>query len=397
VLRELSERVIDDTNLCTQQVIKHLRQWFEPSTRGKEQLESVNSLLRTVVHEPSFPPKLLAWLYWIRGETNRELKGHHQQAIDDFQRAFELLDPTAHRDRGRIYLDLGEYQQTIHEFNEALELDSHDAQAYEERGWAYFFLKEYQQAIDDFERVLELDSNNIQGHNGRGQIHMRFKEYQQALIHIERIVELVPTDYLGYVLRGTVYRELKEYQRAIDDLEYALELNPYCCALGERGYVYLWLKDMEQALEDFTRWWELNPTSIGDGWMVEWVSMCQRGVSSHTPERLEELIADAPYPTRYYPRVCRGVVLLLHKRYEEALAELEQAIPLSWSREPWDAYFWKGMACVFLDREEEAMETIEKALGEGMPPVLLAPLRRFEQERPDFYEKYVVSLLAKHA
>ncbi len=54
------------------------------------------------------------------------------------------------------------------------------------------------------------------------------------------------------------------------------------------------------------------------------------------------------------------------------------------------------MACVFLGREEVAMETIEKALEEGMPPVLLVPLCRFEQERPDFYEKYVMSLLAKH-
>ena len=49
-----------------------------------------------------------------------------------------------------------------------------------------------------------------------------------------------------------------------------------------------------------------------------------------------------------------------------------------------------------LEREEEAMEAVEKALEEGMPPVLLAPLCWFKQKRPDFYEKYVVPLLAKH-
>ena len=393
-LHELSETSINDTSPRTQQLIKHLHQRFEPSTRGKELLETDTFLLNTVAHEPSFPPELLARLYLIRGETYQRLKGHHQQAIDDYQRALTLLDPTAHRDRGKAYLDMSEYQQALREYNRALELNPHDTNAYEERGWTYFYLKEYQEAIDDFERVLELDPNDTQGHNGRGQIHMRFKEYQQALVHFERIVELLPTEYLGYGLRGRAYRELKEYQRAMDDFERALELYPNCFALYERGYLNLWLKDTKEALADFTSWWELNPTAIVYGWMAEWVSMCRRGASPNTPERLEELIAVATPPTRYYPRVFQGVVLLLRERYEEAIAELDQAI--SWEAELWDAYFWKGMVCASLQRDEEAMTAIEKALEEGMPPVLLAPLRWFEQARHGFYRKYVVLLLAKY-
>jgi tetratricopeptide (TPR) repeat protein len=394
-LHELFETSINDSSPRTQQLIKHLHQWFGISTRGRERLETANFLLQTVAREPSFPPELLVRLYLMRGEAYEGLKGYYQQAIDDFHRAYALLDPTAHRERGWICLFLGEHQQAIRELNQALELNHHDDKAYENRGWAYFSLREYQRAIDDFEHILELDPDNTQGHNGRGQIHMRFKEYQQALVHFERIVELLPTMYLGYGLRGQAFRELKEYQRAMDDFKRALELNPNCFALYERGYVYLWLKDMKHALEDFTSWWELNPNAIDYGWMVEWVSMCQRGPSPNTPERLEVLIAAATSPTRYYPRVCRGVALLLCEYYERAIAELEQAIPLTSKKEPWDAYFWKGMACAFLERREEAMESIEKALVEGMPPVLLAPLHWFAKERQDFYEKYVVSLFAK--
>jgi tetratricopeptide (TPR) repeat protein len=394
MFRELSETSINDTSHRTQQVIKHLCQWFEPSTRAKEYLETYTFLLHTVAHEPSFPPELLARLYSARGEASQGLKGHHQQAVDDFQRALALLDPTAHRDRGWVYLDLGEYQQAIREFNGALELDPHDAKAYEERGWAYFYFKDYQRAIDDFEHILELDPNDTQGHNGRGQIHMIFKEYKQALVHFERIVELLPTVYLGYGLRGRAYRELKEYQRAIDDFERALELTPNCFALYERGYFYLWLKDMKQAWADFTSWWELNPVAIVYGWMAEWVSMCQLGVSSNTPERLEELIAVATPPMRYYPRVFQGVVLLLRECFEEAIAELDQAI--SWEAELWDAYFWKGMACASLQRDEEAMAAIDKALEKGLPPALLAPLSWFKQERPEFYETYAAPLLARY-
>ena len=50
----------------------------------------------------------------------------------------------------------------------------------------------------------------------------------------------------------------------------------------------------------------------------------------------------------------------------------------------------------FLERDGEAVVAIEKALGLELPPILLAPLRWFEQEKPQFYEKYAAPLLAKY-
>jgi len=54
------------------------------------------------------------------------------------------------------------------------------------------------------------------------------------------------------------------------------------------------------------------------------------------------------------------------------------------------------MICAFLGQDEEAIAAIETALDLELPPMLLAPLRWFEQEKPDFYGKYVVPLLAIH-
>jgi hypothetical protein len=52
------------------------------------------------------------------------------------------------------------------------------------------------------------------------------------------------------------------------------------------------------------------------------------------------------------------------------------------------------MVCAALRRDEDAKITVELSLEVDMPPVLLAPLRRFEQDRPDFYEQFVAPLLA---
>jgi len=53
----------------------------------------------------------------------------------------------------------------------------------------------------------------------------------------------------------------------------------------------------------------------------------------------------------------------------------------------------KGMVCASLGRDIEAMAALEYALVLGMPPILLLRLRWLENTRPDFYIKYVVSVL----
>ncbi len=410
MLRELSGTSFSDISLHAQRIIRCLQQLFKLSSRGQVRLEAATFLLNTAVHEPSFPPALLGQLYEHRGWAYQGLK-QYQQSIDDFQHNLALLGPSAHRDRGLAYWDLGlacwdmeKFQQAIDEFTLALEQDPHDTRTLGDRGWNYYYRKEYQQALDDFERALKQNPNDTRALHGRGRIHEIFKEYKQALAHYEHIVEVTPADTHGYTMRGWMYMYLKEYQRAITDFDYALELDPQrSFSYYRRGFVYLWQNDMKQAWADFTRSRELDPL-VRSGWVAEWVRMCQLGASSQTPERLEALIepeqlealiANASHPRSYYPRVCLAVVHLLRGGHEEAIAELEQAISLP-QDELWDAYFWKGMACVFLGREEEAMEVIEKALEEGMPPVLLTPLHWFKRERPNFYETCAMPLLARY-
>ena len=53
------------------------------------------------------------------------------------------------------------------------------------------------------------------------------------------------------------------------------------------------------------------------------------------------------------------------------------------------------MVCASLGRDEEAIAAIEKSLELDLPPALLAPLRWFEQDRPEFYEKHASPLLAR--
>lgn len=54
------------------------------------------------------------------------------------------------------------------------------------------------------------------------------------------------------------------------------------------------------------------------------------------------------------------------------------------------------MACASLGRNQEAVGAIEYSLALGLPPILLAPLRWFEQDKPEFYENYAKALLTRY-
>ncbi len=257
---------------------------------------------------------------------------------------------------------------------------------------------EYERAIADFEHVLELDPNyrNPGGlYNGLRQAYYATGQYQQALSANDHLFEKDPEDYRYYLLRSRCFCSLKDYPQSIDACNHALELAPKRAdAYFQRGLTYLWLKDLGQAQADFTRSCELKPTKIDVVLLAEWVGMCQGAADLLVSKRLE---ATATVDLQdYTAHICLGIALLLRRNLRGALAELEQAL-LPTRRGEWKAHFWKGMICAFLGQDEEAIAAIEKALDLELPPILLAPLRWFEQERPDFYGRYVIPLLAKHA
>ena len=173
----------------------------------------------------------------------------------------------------------------------------------------------------------------------------------------------------------------------------AIELTPRnAWAYSRRASVYLRVHDTQQASADFLRSCELEARNMNETWMAQWCGICLERDDLRTVESLEKIAAIDPQ--NYIAYMCRGVAWYLQKSFEQSLIELEQATLLE--PEEWDAYFWKGMVCAALKCDKDAKSAVEKSLEVDLPPVLLAPLRWFEQDRPDFYEQYVVPLLARY-
>jgi tetratricopeptide (TPR) repeat protein len=386
-------------HICSEarQVAKQLLHYMESRMGTQERLATANALLEDVLRKRASPSKTIAAVYSARGQSHLDLR-QYQQAIADLNRALEL-DPenvSAYCDRGWTYVNRKEYPQAIADFDHALELDPNNASAYSGRGWTYVNREEYPQAIADFDRALELDPGWPAAYNGRGYIHELHQEYQQTLALYERYIKRHPKEPWGYYYRGRTYRGLKSYQQAMEDFNRAIELGPDASWLyWQRGLAYLWLKDIKLASADFLRGWELDWIILENGWMVEWSIMCQERPDVAIPERLETIARFDPQDAT--AQVCHAVALWFCRLFTEALGEIEKAISSKTGRwSPWNPYFWKGMICASLKRDVEAVDAIEKSLELGLPPILLLPLHWWQLERPDFYETFVLPLLARY-
>jgi len=266
------------------------------------------------------------------------------------------------------------------------------AHIYRKRGFAHSRMYEVEQALADYTHALELDPHYARAYASRGSVYRRLYDYERALHDYNHALELTSNYAWAYFGRGTTYHHQKKHLQALEDLSRAIELESnYARAYAQRGLIHLWLGEIERARDDYLQSWKLSKQYMDSVWMAVWCVLCQKRLDAGSTKPLETIAVAHRY--HYIGYIYRGVVSWQQRHYEGALLELERAIQLEPDR--WDAYFWKGMACASLGNDVDAIAAIEKALSLELPPALLAPLHWLAEERPDFYEKRAVPLLAR--
>ncbi len=268
--------------------------------------------------------------------------------------------------RAAIYLNMGEYDKAIHEYDKALELDPACVQAYHDRGLAHVQRQQYMEAIADFSRVIELnpqhatpqlagtyynrglvyarqnasdqaladydqalalDPDNALIYNSRGNVHYNTKDYARAIADYDQAIQHDPEYADAYLNRGLTYMAQEEYQHAIADYNQVIALNPdSAIAYNYRGQAYARLQQYARALEDYTQAIMLDPN-----YAVAYNNrgLCYARMSNHTQAIAEyrlAVIANPRYATAYYNAACAAGLM---NNASVACTWLEKAIALN--------------------------------------------------------------------
>ena len=200
-----------------------------------------------------------ALAYYNRGGAYIEL-GQRDQAIQDYKRAVNLdrRFTLAYGFRCNLYEDLFQDAVAFKDCNGLSRFDSRFAKAYGERGFASFELGEYQQGIRDYDEAIRLDDNR-ELYNNRGLAYQAlgksdeaFQDFQSA---IGRGIGFAP----AYYNRGKLLHDLGYYQFATEAYSKAIFIDPlYADAYADRALTYTLLAKDKVAKLDSDRAVELG-------------------------------------------------------------------------------------------------------------------------------------------
>ncbi|MBP9091925.1 tetratricopeptide repeat protein [bacterium] len=175
----------------------------------------------------------------------------------------------AHWSYGLLLMAQQKYAEAIHEFTQAISLDSTYAMPYYHRAESYALSKKYSEAIADYSKVLEMKQRNsiidLDVYFSRAACHGRLKEFAAGIKDLNKVLTFkISSNLHAETLsnRGALYEGLGNKTQALKDYEEAMELAPNNKVIAsQRGKIMLSQGEFEQATVDLS---DSSRTEVGE-------------------------------------------------------------------------------------------------------------------------------------
>ena len=277
---EKFDKALADFKKACQLRPNHAGTWIwsaATSARNEQWSEAITGLQTAIAIRPS-----AAQQYQELGKPVAE------KAINFFDRQQQRgkSQPSLFRQRGLAYQFLGQHEQAVVNYSQALEAEPKHHETLVRRGQVYSSQGDHQAATKDFSKVIHVDQANHAARYcralsllGQGRIdqaradlmiaikidptppsyHILLAEINQkvgntpaALESYGNAIQRDPTDAATYRRRGTVHVSAQNYLNAISDFTHSIELSPRQIeVLVQRGNAYLKSGEDRLAIEDF--------------------------------------------------------------------------------------------------------------------------------------------------
>ncbi len=267
--------------------------------------------------------------------------------------------PDLFSNMGLIYWGHGDYNESITEFNKAVNLNPQYVPVYRYRGDSYLNLKEYGKAIDDFTKAIELDPRDTANvYLSRGICYASQKNYEQGIKDIAKAIEINPKDANAYYNRGLAYAKAGSHGKAIDDFTRSIELDSQRAdTYNDRGICYKCINEHEKALDDYARAIQLDPNNpsayLNRGNCYYDLKQYEKAIEEYT----KAIELDKNYSEAWYGR---GLIHSIQEKYKEAIEDFTKAIELN--PDYTDAYNERAFSFYSLKEYDKAIQDFTKSI-----------------------------------
>eukprot|EP00747_Dinoflagellata_sp_TGD_P210055 gnl/TRDRNA2_/TRDRNA2_83386_c0_seq1.p1 gnl/TRDRNA2_/TRDRNA2_83386_c0~~gnl/TRDRNA2_/TRDRNA2_83386_c0_seq1.p1 ORF type:complete len:684 (+),score=135.16 gnl/TRDRNA2_/TRDRNA2_83386_c0_seq1:63-2114(+) len=211
--------------------------------------------------------------------------GQYDEAVQDFGDALDSApdDASIHFNRGNARFALGQHQDALADYEAAIELEPGNPTFLHHKALAYQGCGSIRNAISYYEEALKIDPSH---HPSRFHLGLMFHldgQYEPAL---EAFNGGVPADEALHEARGLVYRDMGDYDKALADFDSVIALEPEKAKhYYNRGVVYHRMTCREQdAIEDLSKALELGSSDAG--------VYCERGLAWRALGNMAQAVND---------------------------------------------------------------------------------------------------------
>ena len=200
--------------------------------------------------------------YYVRGRIKIELK-EYESAINDFKIVISQ-DPLSlsfnpYKMIGIAYLYLNKHQNAILNFDKALKINPGDINSIANRGYSKSQIQDFLGALNDFNQVIKINPLHAGSFANRGDLKLKLKYFDEAIIDYTSVIRLNPNNSYAYVSRGDAKQSIGDDIGAIKDYTRALKINKKeLFGYINRGHLYIKKGELKKGCKDFKYAFNLN-------------------------------------------------------------------------------------------------------------------------------------------
>ncbi len=257
-----------------------------------------------------------------------------------------------------FYLEKKDYESTLKECHQAIQIQPDLSEAYNLSGIAYRRKGEIDQAIRQYHKVLRLQPWLSDVHYNLGIAYMKKGMIDEAIKKYLTAIELNPDYAKAYLNLGHVYLEKEMADQAIEECQKALEIYPQLAkALSTLGGAYLLKNNFKEAEAFSLKALEINNELAGAHNNLGSIYMNKKMIDQAIEEYLKALEIDPEYTKGHYNL---GRAYLIKGLTDKAIEKFKNAIQLK----PDYHKAYSNLGSAYLEREmvEEAIKECKKAI-----------------------------------